>query len=416
MSTGSTFTNLLGALKKRYDDSFIGEITWSKGPLAAQTRKKKYSGSNPVFPARVGNSPARSVTFGTAQSKGSDSTYGFTRVKQFALDWYKDYGYATIDGLLMAAAGDKMGAFYDQFVAQIDGIMDATMASYASKIYREGYGQIGNISSATNLATTTLQLASPEDIVQFEVGTGYVFAQTLTGALRSATPLICTAIQQTTNTITLSATPNSLAAGIATGDYVFADGDHTNGVRTAQAGLAAWLPTTPPGPGDNFFGVDRSQDGRLIGVIVDALTNGYSEEEALINATVEIARYGGRGAKDCFMNPTRYGNLQKQMMGRYRPAKIEGPASIAYDGFVVNTSYGDVRVWQDLFCPANRAYVLDMSTWTTYIAGASTLPNFLTQDGNKILRQSADDGVECRVGYYAATGCNAPIRNAVIAF
>ena len=415
MSTGSTFTNLTAALKKRYDDSFIGECTWSKGPLAAMIRKKKWSGSNPVFPIRVGNSPAVSPTFSVAQGKGTDATYGYTRVKQFALDWYRDYGYATIDGLLLATASDKMGTFYDQFVAQIDGIMDGTMNSFAGYLYREGYGQIGNISSGTNLATTTLTLAIPEDVVQYEVGMDIVFAATLTGALRTSTILTVTAISQLTGTLTLSATPNSLAAGIATGDYIFRSGAHSSSARTTQAGMLAWLPTTAPSGGENFFGNDRSTDGRLIGVIVDANANGYSEEEALINAVVEAARYGGK-PRDCFINPTRYANLQKQMMGRYRPAEIKGPGDIGYSGFAVNTAYGDVKVWPDLYCPRDNAFVLDLSSWTTYIAGASTLPNFLTQDGNKILRQAADDGVECRVGYYAATGCDAPIHNAVIKF
>lgn len=415
MSTGSTFTNLTAALKKRYDDGFIGECTWSKGPLAAMMRKKKWSGSNPVFPLRVGNSPARSATFATSQSKGTDSTYGYTRVKQFALDWYRDYGYATIDGLLLATAGDKMGSFYDQFVAQIDGIMDATMHSYATKLYREGYGQIGAIGASTNLGTTTLQLATVEDVVLYEVGMGLVFGATLTGALRSATPLVVTAINQNLGQLTLSATPNSLAAGITAGDFIFADGDHANGSRTAQAGLLAWLPTTAPSPGENFFGNDRSTDGRMTGVLVDANTNGYSEEEALINGVVESVRYGGK-PKDWFFNPTRFGNLQKQAMGRYRPARIEGPAGIGFDGIVLNTPYGEAKVWPDLYCPRDNAFGLDLSTWTTYVAGQATLPNFLTQDGNKILRQTSDDGVECRVGYYATTGCNAPIHNVNLKF
>ena len=54
------------------------------------------------------------------------TSFGFTTITQATLSWFKDYGRATIDGLVLAAAGDKVGSFYDDMVLQIDGILDAT--------------------------------------------------------------------------------------------------------------------------------------------------------------------------------------------------------------------------------------------------------------------------------------------------
>ena len=73
-------------------------------------------------------------------------------------------------------------------------------------------------------------------------------------------------------------------------------------------------------------------------------------------------------------------------------------------------------MFPDLYCPRKRGYVVDLDTWKVYGAGDSKIPTFLDHDGQKILRQTADDGVEARVGYYGAQGCNAPIFNAVIKF
>jgi len=419
MSTGSTFSVLTAALKRRYDDQAIGECTWSKSPLAAAIKKKKWSGANPAFPIRVGNSPARSQDFAKAQAKAQNSTYGYTKVFQMVLDWYRDYGVATIDGLLLNAASDKLGTFYDQFVLQVDGVMDATMHSFSTKIYRAGFGAIATINASANLATTTLLLTNIEDAVLFERGMDLIFASTESASvLRTTTVLTVTGVNTITGALTLSATPNSLAAGIAVGDFIFVDGDRQNSAtpsRLCQAGLAAWLPTTVPGGGENFFGNDRSVDTRLIGAIIDANASGFSEEEALINAVVEAARFGGKPRMG-FVNPTGYKNLQLQGMGRYRPAKLENESGLGFEGITINTNYGNVDVFPDRYCPQDRGYVLDIDSWCTYIVGTASLPTFLTADGNKILRQAADDGVEARIGYYAATGCNAPIHNAVIKF
>jgi hypothetical protein len=50
--------------------------------------------------------------------------------------------------------------------------------------------------------------------------------------------------------------------------------------------------------------------------------------------------------------------------------------------------------------------MLQMDVWKLYSLGAA--PKLLNQDGNRVLRQSDEDGVEIRTGYYAQLGCRAP--------
>src|SRR6185369_15302685 len=109
-------------------------------------------------------------------------------------------------------------------------------------------------------------------------------------------------------------------------------------------------------------------------------------------------------------NPTHYQNLIRLGQGRFRPAKVEGPYGIGFSGVVVATPYGaEVSVFSDTYCPRKRAYVIDMDSIGFYGVGSASVPRFLGHDGNKILRQTDDDGVECRTGYYGNIGCNAPI-------
>lgn len=427
-ATGGTFANLTTALKRRYDDDFLGEVGWSKGTLAAMVRKIAWSGSNPVFANRVGNSPARSATYATAAAKSEDSTYGFTKVKQWQLTWLRDYSRATIDGLLLATAGDKLGSFYDKFVAQIDGSLDATMHSFSTKIYRGGYGQIGAIAASTVLTGNVITLATPEDVVLYEQGMDLQFAQfENSGALRnSGSVLTVTAIGITNvagvlvGTVTTNANLNTVT-GIAVGDYIFSSGDRNNAaspVVTAISGLAAWgcimnNTFTAPTPGENFYGNDRSVDSRLQFNYFDA--RNMSEEEALIKATVESIRFGGK-PDAAFLNPTRYGNLLLQGQSRLRPVSVEGPYGVSFDGVALKTSKGEVEVYPDLYCQSQLGWLLQMNSLRMYGAGTTKVPDFITADGNKILRQAADDGIECRVGYYGAFGVNAPIKNTTIQF
>jgi len=416
-SVGGSFTNLVGALKIRYDNNFLGAVGWSKGPLGAMIKKVAWTGKNVAYPMRVGNSPARSATFSVVKSKSEDATYGFTSVAQPTLTWFRDYGRATIDGLLLATAGDKLGTFYDDMVLQVDGIMDATMHSFCTKVYRAGYGKIGVVDATTNVATANLIVQDLEDMYLFEKNMDIQFAVgEATGVLKGAGGFLTViSINYSTRTLVLNAAINTLPATVvAVLDTIFARGDRDNSAtpaRTCVAGLAAWLPNAQPGGGDSFFSMpDRSTDSRLIGTILDA--SALSEEEALIKLAAECARVGGK-PKMAFINPTRYANLLLQGQAKYRPASVSGPAGIGFDGVQVKTQFGDITVWPDLYCQKNQLYLLEMPSWKAYGAGSSRIPDILRQDGNKILRMTDEDAIECRAGYYATVGCNAPCHNGV---
>ena len=422
-TTGGSFTNLSDALKIRYDDPFLGRVTWSKGVAAAMIKKASWSGRLPAFKIRTGNTPARSASYAKTAAKSEDATYGFTRIKEAQVPWVRDYSRATIDGLVLRSAGDKSGTPFDDMVDQIDGALDATMHSFSSKVYRNGFGCIGNISTGTNLATTTLGLAIPEDVYLYEIGMDLTFSSAdSTATLRNSGGILTvTAIQHQAGTLTVNAAINT-NTGTTNGDFIFVDGDRQNSAtptRQALGGFDAWLPTAAPAGGENFYNLgDRNNDGRLLGTRIDTTTGTYAgatEEAAIIAAITEASRVGGK-PRTAFLNPTRFENLILTGMARYRPTTVTGPANIGFSGVTFTTSYGDVRVFPDLFCPRQRGYVVDLDTWKVYGAGDSKIPTFLDHDGMKILRQTADDGVEARVGYYGAQGCNAPIQNAVIKF
>lgn len=412
---GGSFANVQQALKYKYDTNFRGYVGWSKGVLAAMISKVKWGGRAAIIPVRIGNSPARSADFTKAKLKASTK---FTQIQNFTLQWAKDYAVAKIEGLLMDAAADSDAAMFDDLCAQVDGGLDGTMHAFSQKIYRNGFGSIGVIDASTNLATQNLILDKREDGMLFEVGEDIQFSQSNHGNALRAGGATLTIDQITDNgttcTLHVTAVINTIAA-IATGDSIFPDGDRQDSATPSLLcipGLDAWL---QPATALDFSGYNRSLDFRLQGTAVDA-TAGFDEEQALILGVTEAGRFGGR-PKWAFLNPTRYANLVNLGMTRFRPTTVKGPAGIGFSGVVMQTSYGEVEVYADPYCPVRRGYIIDPNTFKYYGAGSAEVPRFLNHDkvGN-ILRDDADDGVQARMGYYGTTGCNAPIKNVVITF
>jgi hypothetical protein len=415
MAMGGSFTNVEKALKFKYDTAFRGYVGWSKGVLAAMINKVKWGGRRAVVPIRIGNSAARSAVFTTAKTKASTK---FTPINNFELQWAKDFAVAKIDGLLMDAASDSDAAMFDDLCAQVDGGLDGVMHSFSTKIYRNGFGAIGVIDATTNLATQNIILQKREDLVLFENQMDLVFsASDHANTLRnSGSTLTVDQVSDdgTTATVHVTAVINTVT-GIATGDTIFPDGDRQDSATPsllAIPGLDAWLGAATA---TDFTNVNRSLDFRLQGTRVDA-TTGMDEEQALIAGVTEAGRYGGR-PKWAFLNPTRYQNLVNLGMTRFRPTTVKGPAGIGFSGVVMQTSYGEVEVYSDPYCPVRRGYIIDPATFKYYGAGSAEVPRFLNHDkvGN-ILRDDADDGVQARMGYYGTTGCNAPVKNVVITF
>ena len=75
-------------------------------------------------------------------------------------------------------------------------------------------------------------------------------------------------------------------------------------------------------------------------------------------------------------------------------------------------SVEEVKIIPDKDCPGSTAYMLQMNTLSLMSIGSCVQLTEL--DGNRVLRQSADDGVEVRVHSYSQLACTAPGKNCVV--
>lgn len=392
-------------LKAYYSNQKVENMTYKDYPFYAMVPKKKdFFGKNYPLPIQIGNPQGRSHTFAKAKANQTSSVY-----KDFTLTRVKDYSLATVDNEVAEASENDKGAFLKALTNEIDSAIRSSASSMGSMVYGDGSGCIGQISTGTNVATTTLTLAVADDIVNFEVGMTLVFAAARSsGSLRnSGATLSILSIDRGAGSMVLSAAINTVTGTIA-GDFVFIDGDR----NLAVSGLAAWLPETAPTAGDSFFGVDRSVDStRLAGVRYDG--SALSIEEALVGGLTLCNREGGN-PKIVFMNYTDWSNLELALGSKvqYMVTEAFGRADIGFQGIQVKTNKGVANCVADPFCPRGVAYGITMESWALYSLKEPI--RILDLDGNKILRTSDADAVELRVGGYFQLGCNAPGHNVVI--
>lgn len=407
MPTVGPYLNLTAmnaALKELYDGQVVENLVYADNPFLAMVPKKTdFGGKYKPIPIITGVSQGRSSTFSNAQGNQSP-----VQIQSFLLTRASDYSIATIDNQTMLASRTDKMSFLEGAKLVIDGAFRSITNSAASALFRSGTGSIGRVAG---ISTGVITLTNPADIVQFEVNQVLQANATDGGVPRVALGYVI-AVNRSAGTLTVASTglggSAATPSGWTTSDYLLVQGD----VNLKIKGLAAWLPATAPTTGDNFFGVDRSQDvTRLAGLRYDGTAQ--TIEEALIDASSLLAREGGK-PDVCITNFATYAALEKSLGSKVQYVDMKGPAEIAFRGIMVNGANSMIKVFPDRNCPAQTGYLLQMSTWCLNSLG--DVPQILRYgDGLEMLRVSNADAGEVRIGYYGQLATNAPGWNSYLA-
>lgn len=409
-------------LKDYYTDQRVKHRGYRHAPLLAMMPKmESFRGRRLPIPIWYGQGQGRGVTVAQAQTNKSDGYF-----EDFFLTRSKNYSTHDIDNETMKASRGDAAAFLSGRTALMDQAVNVISRDAALDLYKSGAGERGRLSA---VAATNFTLGTTEDVVNIEVGMRIVFADGLTSGATISAPTggsyyLVSAVDRINGIVSVTepdGTPADLTAGagaVVANDYVFVAGDcpaeTVAGASTVRkiVGLAGWLPTAVVSPGDDLFGVDRSVDSRLQGLIYDAATPGDSVEEAVINAGTLCFREGA--APDyVFMNPVHRAEIVKSLQGKadYEPV-TSSDGKIGFRALVIESGAGPVKVIADPNCPLGKAYMLQMNTWK--LCSLYGVPHLLDEDGMTIQRKPTDDAYEVRFGYYAQLGCHAPAYNCVI--
>lgn len=414
--TSLNLTTADAAMKQLYKDKNFREGTYKKRPLLGLFPKSEdFYGRNMPLVINYGNPQGVSATFSTAQAMTTSAQF-----EDFLLTRVNEHSVATIDGDTLESMSNNSGAFVTAMKAQIDGAMKSLADRLESLIPLSGTGSLGQVSSGSTVSAKTITLANVNDIVNFEVGMTVVTSATDGGSLTtgSSTGEVIAAVNRRDGVLTAtSAAWNTVISGIGTGDYISVKGDAkaAGSANKVITGLSAWLPTTAPvvGGGDSFFGVDRSTDSRLYGNYYDGSSDLL--EEALINGQSIAAREGG-AVDNALLNHTKYRQLIKELGSKTTFTNVPSRgkngsefARVSYSGVTIHGDEGDIDVIAANKIPSSACYMLELETWKLCSIGPAT--KFNMPDGNRILRQASDDGVEARLVFRGNLGCNAPWCN-----
>lgn len=394
------------ALKEHYKPLRVQNMVYKDNPLLAMMPKyTKFGGENMPIPLLYANPQRRSATFATGQANTSTSA-----LKQFLLTRVKDYSFASITGESIKATERDSDAFLRYATMEIDGALHSLKRSLATAMYRDGTGSLGQSEDNPDGSSTTLTLITADDVVNFEVGMEVAFYDNdgtggAPSAARSQNRTI-SAIDRnaTTSQLTFS---SAVHVDVAYQDHLVQAGDLNAKVK----GLEAWCPASAPGA-TSFFGVDRTADvTRLGGNRFDG--SALPIEEALISGASKVAREGG--APDvCFVDFNTFANLEKALGSKvvYDEAKARD-VDIGFSAISLRGPRGTIKIVPDMNCQPNVAWMLQLDTWSLNTLGDA--PMFLDLDNNRMLRESAADAYEVRLGYYGNVACNAPGYNCRIA-
>lgn len=404
--TSTNQTNFDPALKQIYRPKRIQDLTYDRRPMLGMCPKfENFEGRDMPVVLKHGNPQGISAVFATAQTNRTQ-----LRVQDFVLTRVNRHGVATVDGETAESSRSNAGAFLNALSASIDGTIKGVSDSLESYMPRSGTGAIGTVGA---LSSMDLTLAILPDQVNFEVGMEVVASTADGGALRdTGDGVTVTAINRNTSVLTSDENWSAIAS-IATTDFLYREGDaNNNSSDVVTAGFEGWVPATAPDT-TAYFGVDRSVDTvRLGGNRYDGTSDVI--EDALINGQSVVANEGG-AVDTYFINHLKNRQLSVTLgsKARYnRRLAKGGDGDVAHVGFtsiVIDGDRGPIDVVAANKCQRNTAWGLEMNTWSMNTIGKCVRISDL--DGNRILRQASDDGVEVRVVHRGNLSCDAPGHN-----
>ena len=401
MATATTLSAWDNALKQYYRGQEIEKVVYDSHPFMELVPKdEKFRGKSAPIPVYYTRPQGRSATFSTAQSNASASKIG-----EFLLTRVSNYGVATISGEAVAASEGDRYSFLNSMTTEIDGVMRSVGDSISKSLFRDGSGAIGRVNNSS-FSTTALDLVTDMDSLNFEVGMVLQVSGTKSGGSVRTGTLTVNGVNRgaASNQITMSGNLSGWSS-VAQNDYIYQAGDYDGAIT----GLEGWLPATAPGS-TAFFGQDRTADiSRLSGQRYDGSSGTITE--ALIEGAALAAREGGK-PDYLFCSFADFVSIEKAMNAQVQREVKQSDSISGYRSLEFYAPHGVVKVVPDKDCPGSTAYLLQLNNWNLMSIGPAVQLTEL--DGNRVLRQSSDDGIEVRVHSYAQLACDAPGHNCVI--
>lgn len=424
------------ALKLLYKAG-VPNLSYNKQALLTRIPvKADFTGEKKVMALQMSNPQG----FGSDFSRALANVSSVEQYKRFEMFRVQHYGFVQVSGEVMRTAVDP-GALVNVWRNRSTSVVRGMQNSAGRLVYGTGTGRIGVVGSSATVGTiTTVTLQTAADVANFEAGMSVSFYdadsfaalyrrdsgatgnQTDFNTTPTAFTRTVTAVDRDINagtaTITLSTGAYTLTAGdviVRDGDGISVDGAATSYDTNARspAGIEQWIGGDLIGTqpvGSTLFGLDRASDKvRLGGQVSNAV--GRNMVEALQDLEANILFQGIGYPTHIVANPLAIGNLKKSALSDVIRIPAQDPKqNLNFQDVVFVGQNGPIPFIQDPFCPMNKAYMLNLPSWSISCApgGMFQLVDF---DGVSVLRQPTSDNYEARFASYYQIGCDNPGSN-----
>lgn len=397
MAQGFTPTTGAAFLQNFYKPGFIANSIAAKSSPAVRNLPKEPDGggSQFVFLSVVDEANImQSSTYTDAIANVPTNTFG----GQFAIPWQETDTVWTVSGLAIAQTRNDNAAWTSALKFSMDSALRWSAHRRSIDWYTQGWGEVAQIFS---ISGSTFKCQDKGTIFRFIKGQPLVFALSLNAdALRSGTADMVTGVDYSNNVVTCGtalSTPGAVA-----GDFVFLYGDRQNSstpARLRPIGYPAWTPFQPVTDTtlSTLGGVVRSTNSRYYGNYVDGTQ--LAIKDALTVGLQTLISIGNVESKiTTFMSPDNFTALSNDLGSDRRYIEDKGYGASGFDVLKFFANGGSTIVVTDKYI--GNAYIAMYDEKAFVHASIGPAPHVNADDGNTILRQSNDNGIEGRLVAY----------------
>lgn len=400
------------ALKTRYTQKFVNDLTGADAPLWARLNKEEdFDGEGEKIPLIYGR-PQGLAGQSLAIAQGNKSR---TRGAHFFITAGDYFGTVDISDKAMMASRSNMGAFLKHKTIEIDGLHLQARDDLCQYLTGTATGWFGIVESTSApgggqpdniVVTESWMLRNVEQDMQFVSSAND--GSDPSHVLNAGGALTVVNVIRETRTIQVAAGGVASITGLGTGDYLFREGNFVGNTGTfVMHGIQDYVypSSTPP----VLNQMTRTPDPtRLAGIRLPAADiSGLSiEERIMLLGTRARSLYKAPGFTDFYLNDEDWLQLSVSLMSKgIRPLEDDS-TSFGFNYLEVATGGKKVKVFADPFIPQGLGLGMKMDTWTLKSMGP--ILHALDGDGIPLLRAGTTNDYEYRLVSYPELVTNAP--------
>lgn len=355
---GITFSsNESAALRTFFEDSYE-DLAFRDHPLMGVCSKYEQYGDSVKVPMKYAYGAGRSGTFATAQTNISD-------VARIAFLVTPSHGYGIgrvpVDDIRLTS--NKKGGVVSMLTDGLESAARMASDDLEMLLFSDGAGTLATISSSGG--SFTLVLTNPNDAYKFEVNQVFVTKASAFAASLDTGSFTVTNVDPLSSTAHITVTANG--GWTPTNGHVIGRQGTMAASTSFQTfvGLTGWIPPfgSRPSPAENFFGVDRSVASVLLaGHYADCRQ--LNVKQSILKIAYSIANVSGAKPDVAFVSNSNMEKLETLVDAQALNLQTKGDGiTVYYESIKVRGPKGPISVIGSPFCPSDKIWVLDSSTW-----------------------------------------------------